>query len=244
MTQTSIERRILGATKKRSGAVRPATPPRPSKGEAVVGGEPRVDLLPAEVHVGRRQRTLARRAWLGVVVVGAAVALAVAGASLNAAQAGSELTTAEGETNTLLQQQQKYAEVRTTEQQSALIEAGQRVGAATEVDWSAYIAGLQAALPAGVTISALGVDSADPTTAYAQPTTPLQGQRIGTITVTVDSPTIPSVPDWTDSLRKLRGYVDSSISSITKQSSANTYTADITIHINEKAYDGKYAKGE
>jgi hypothetical protein len=244
MTQASTARRPLARAKTRTGAPQPPLQRRAAKGEAIVGGEPRVDLLPAEVHIGRRQRSFARRAWLGVVVVGVAVALAVAGAGLNAMQAASELASAEGETNTLLQQQQKYAEVRATEQQSALIEAGQGVGAATEVDWNAYISELKAALPVGVSIASLGIDSAGPTTAYAQSSTPLQGQRIATITVTVNSPTIPSVPDWTDSLRKLRGYVDSSIASITKQSAENGYTADITIHINEKAYDGKYAKGE
>lgn len=242
MTQTSMAGRILRTTP-RAKATAPIPPSKAGKGAAVVGGEPRVDLLPIEVHIGRRQRALARRAWLGVVVVGVAAALAIAGAGLSAAQSASELASAESETNALLQQQQKYGEVRSTEQQSALIEAGQRVGGATEIDWSTYIAGLQRALPSGVTISSLGVDSAGPISAYTQSSTPLQGQRIATISVTVDSPTIPSVPDWTDSLSALPGYVDSSIASITKQSSGG-YTADITVHINEKAYDGKYAKGD
>lgn len=241
MTQTPTIGRLFKSTP-RTSTVQRAPRPRAAKGAAVIGAEPRVDLLPGEVHVERRQRTLARRAWLGVVVVGVAVALAAAGAGLNAVQSANQLAAAEGETNALLQQQQKYAEVRTTEQQSALIEAGQSVGGASEVDWSSYIAGLQTALPAGVTIASLGVDSAGPVAAYTQSSTPLQGQRIATITVTVTSQTIPSVPDWTDSLQGLRGYVDSSIASITKQSAG--YTADITIHINEKAYDGKYAKGE
>jgi len=242
MTQTTAGR--LPRTASRAEPSKPAPAPRAAKGEAVIGGEPRVDLLPVEVHVGRRQRALARRAWLGVVVIAVAVALAVAGAGLNAVQRAADLTAVESETNSLLQQQQKYAEVRTTEQQSALIESGQKVGGATEIDWQGYVSELQAALPAGVTIASLGIDSAGPTAVYTQSSTPLQGQRIGTITATVDSPTIPSVPDWTDSLEELRGYVDSSIGSINQQSSGTGYTADITIHIDEKAYDGKYVKGE
>jgi hypothetical protein len=243
MTQTPTAGRLLRSAP-RSTVTRPTPPRRPAKGEAVVGGEPRVDLLPAEVHVERRQRALARRAWIGVVLLVVVVALAVGAASLTTAQSTSDLASAESETNTLLQQQQQYAEVRSAEQQSSLIEAGQRVGGATEIDWNAYVSELQAALPTGVAIASLGIDSASPISAYAQPTTPLQGQRIATVTVTVTSPTIPSVPDWTDRLSTLRGYVDSTISSITKQSSANSYTADITIHINDEAYDGKYAKGE
>ena len=243
MTQTPTAGRLFRSAS-RTKPSPPAPAPRVVKGDAVVGAEPRVDLLPVEVHVGRRQRALARRAWLGVIVVGVAAVLATAAAGLHAAQSTASLASAEGETNSLLQQQQKYAEVRTTEQQSALIEAGQRVGAATEIDWKTYVSELQAALPTGVTIGALGIDAAGPTAAYAQSTTPMEGQRIATITATVNSPDIPSVPEWTDSLRGLRGYVDSSIASISRQSSANGYTADITIHIDEKAYDGKYAKGE
>jgi len=243
MTQTPTVGRLFRATA-RTRPTSPAPTRRPGKGTVVVGAEPRVDLLPVEVHVGRRQRALARRAWLGVVVVGVLIALATAGAGLHAARSAAGLTSAEGETNSLLQQQQKYAEVRTTEQQSALIQAGQQVGAATEIAWKPYVSELQTALPSGVTIGALGIDAAGPTAAYAQSTTPLEGQRTATITATVNSPNIPSVPEWTDSLRGLRGYVDSSITSISRQSSTNGYTADITIHINEQAYDGKYAKGE
>lgn len=243
MTQSTITARFGRATP-RSRAPRPTDPARLPRTDVVVGGEPRVDLLPAEVHTDRRQRDLARRAWLGVAGVGVVVALAVGAAGLHTMQATTRLSSAEAETNSLLQQQQQFAPVRVAEQQSALIEAGQEVAGATEVDWQSYVSGLRGVLPPGVTITTLGIETAGPLAPYPQASTPLQGRRIGTVTATVTSTTIPSGPEWTDSISGLQGYVDSTISSITRQSSGNGYTADITVHIDERAYDGVYTKAK
>jgi hypothetical protein len=247
MTETKIrveqKQRASAAPKPPKQDKRPPVPRGRGAG-GLVGIEPRVDLLPTEVHVERKQRATARRAWFGVVLVGVVVAIAVAASTLQAARAQSDLESVQGETSTLLVQQGKYTELRDVERRSALIEAGQAVGGAAEINWKAYITELQAKLPAGVTITQLTIDSQSPIATYAQSSTPFEGQRIATVTATVTSPTIPSVPDWTDSIAGVTGYVDSTISSITRQSSSNNYSAEITIHANEKAFDHKYSKGK
>jgi hypothetical protein len=222
----------------------PATPSGPLQVMVVdpknvlVGREPRVDLLPTEVHVDRRERAVARRAWLGVVVVVAIVALGAGGAVLNAARSQSDLVQAQSETTSVLQAQLKYSEVRKIESQMNLIKAGQAVGGSTEIDWATYVAALEVSLPAGVTISDLSVQSSSPLQSFDQSATPLQGTRVATIQISVSSTQIPSVPDWTDALKSLTGYVDSNISSISGDS--GQYTASITVHINKKAFDKKY----
>lgn len=206
----------------------------------VIGGMPRVDLLPTEVLVDRRQRAGVRRAWLGVVVVAVAVGAVAVLASASAVQADSALAEARQETDSLLVQQQQYRDVRTTETQSELLRAAQAVGGSTEIDWQATLQNVQSSLPAGVTITGVQIDSATPLEAYAQATSPLQGQRVATLTIDAASPTLPSVPAWLDSVKKIRGFVDANANSVTLDTSTNIYTVDMTIHLDEGVYDGKY----
>jgi len=211
----------------------------------VVGQLPGVDLLPREVHIDRRERIAVRRAWLGVVVVTVAVALGVGAATATALSTRSELTAAEGETTALLGQQGQYSEVRAAEAQSRLLESAQKVAGSTEIDWSTYLKSVQASLPSNVTITSVAVDSSSPVADFAQATGPLQGQRVATLSIVATSPTLPSVPDWLDSLRSLTGYVDASAESVTlaTDDGADGYTVNMTIHVNEKAYDGRYSTG-
>lgn len=210
----------------------------------VVGGVPRVDLLPTEVLVDRRQRAGVRRAWLGVVVVAVAVGAVAVLASASAVQADSALAEARQETDSLLVQQQQYRDVRTTETQSELLRAAQAVGGSTEIDWQATLQNVQSSLPAGVSITGVQIDSATPLEAYAQATSPLQGQRVATLTIDASSPTLPSVPAWLDSVKKIRGFVDANANSVTLDTSTNVYTVDMTIHLDEGVYDGKYDQKE
>lgn len=207
----------------------------------VVGGAPRVDLLPTEVLVDRRQRGVVRRVWLGVVVLVVATAGVVLLASASAMQEQAHLADVRRETDTLLLQQQQYRDVRTVETQSDLLRAAQAVGGSTEIDWQSTLQGVQDSLPAGVAITGVQIDSATPLEAYTQATGPLQGQRVATLTVDAASPTLPSVPSWLDAVRKLPGYVDANANSVTLDTSTGVYTVDMTIHLDETVFDGKYA---
>lgn len=206
--------------------------------------EPRIDLLPIEVHVFRRERAAVRRAWLGVVAVAAVVALGIGAAAAGSMTARADLVSAQGEASALLSQQGRYSEVRTVESQTALLEAAQKVGGSTEIDWSTYLASVQASLPGAVQIDSVTVDSASPITEFAQATGPLQGQRVATIALVASSPTLPSVPDWLDSVRSLKGYVDATAQTVTLSSDAADvgYTVNMTIHVNEDAYDHRYTE--
>jgi hypothetical protein len=207
----------------------------------LIGLEPRVDLLPTEVHVDRRARAVTRRAWLAVVVVGALVVLATGGAYTVSERSATELSAAQGSTAALLHQEQSFNEVKQVQQATSLIKAGQTVGGSTEIDWGTYLDRVQASLPSGVTITGVSIDSASALTTYTQATAPLEGSRIATLTFTASSPTLPSIPVWLDALKSLPGYTDANANSVTLATSGSSgYTANITIHINTAAYDGKY----
>ncbi|PZE28152.1 MULTISPECIES: hypothetical protein [unclassified Curtobacterium] len=236
--RTGKQSRVKGGTATTGGSAAPAT--RAAVASSLVGREPRVDLLPTEVHLDRRERAVARRAWLGVVVLAVVVLLVAGGATVDAIRSRTDLATAQNETTSLLLEQQKYAEVRTLEGQIALLEAGQTVGGSTEIDWSSMLGNLASYLPSGVTITSMTITSANATVPFAQSTSPLDASRVAAIQVSVSSTSVPSVPDWTDRLSKLKGYVDSSIASIDRASDGDAYTASISVDLDEKAYDGKY----
>jgi hypothetical protein len=234
--EAGVERAIAAdAAKRQKRQGRGASQP------LVVGGRPRADLLPTEVLVHRRERAVVRRLWGGVVIVAVVVGLGGGYAGMEASQAAGDLARAQADTLSILQQQQQYSDVRTTESETRLIQAGQSVGGSTEIAWGDYLAKVQSSLPSGVSITGVNVDSASPTEAYAQSDAPLQGVRIATLSFDATSSTLPSVPDWLNSVKGLEGFVDANANSVTLDPTSGSYTVNMTIHINEKAYDGKYS---
>jgi hypothetical protein len=210
----------------------------------VVGGEPRVDLLPQAVRRERAARAARGRLGIAVIAVAALVVAGIGLASICAMQAQAALTTAQDRAVSLLVQQRKYTEVRTVRQQMGLIRAGQQVGASTEIDWRSYLTSVQQTLPADVTLKTVTVDSASPLAAYVQSTVPLQGARVATLSFTAESASLPQVPAWLDALATLPGYTDASPGSV-KRENTGTYTVDITMHINSAAFTKRFAaKGE
>ena len=219
----------------------------PKKRPAVSGSavrEPRVNLLPTEVHVDRRERTTARRAWMGVLVALAVVVLATGAAIARQIDSASSLSAAQEATSSLLAQQQRYSEVRSAEADTKVLQSAQAVGGSTEIDWDSALSGIRGALPEGVSISAMTIDSASPTQAFEQSSVPLQGQRVATLSLTVRTATIPSVPDWNDRLSTLPGYADSTIASISLNADTGEYSAVVQVNLDADAYDGKYTKAD
>lgn len=214
---------------------------RRGRQQIVIGAAPRADLLPSEVHVHRRQRATVRRAWAGVVVVALAVGLGAAGAGMTKSAADTQLAAVQNETVSLLQQQRQFSDVRSTESATGLLEAAQQVGGSTEIDWSPVLGSVQSKLPAGVRISGVTVDSASATTAYAQSVDPLQGQRVATLTIDAKTTALPSVPTWLDAVATVTGFVDATANSVTRDDASGEYTVNLTIHLDEKAFDGRFA---
>ncbi|WP_209561716.1 hypothetical protein [Frigoribacterium sp. PvP032] len=209
---------------------------------AVVGGLPRVDLLPPEVRAERRSGVAVRRAWMGVVGVAAVAGIAVGGATLRSMEAQDELLVAQSDTQQLLLEQGKYTEVRDTKTDITLLTAAQAVAGATEIAWPSYLAQIQATLPAGVTISTITIDQASPIADYTQSETPLQGTRIGTVTFTAQSETLPSVPDWLDGLTTLPGYTDATPGTVALEE--GVYAATVVMHIDQRAFSNRFAPKE
>lgn len=209
---------------------------------AVVGGLPRVDLLPPEVRAERRGGVAVRRAWMGVIGAAAVAGIAVGAATLHSMEAQTELLASQADTQQLLIEQGKYTEVRDTQSEITLLTAAQAVAGATEIAWPSYLAQIQATLPTGVTVSTINIDQATPIADYAQSDTPLQGARIGTVTFTAESDTLPSVPDWLDGLATLPGYTDATPGTVSLED--GVYEATVTMHIDQRAFSNRFAPTE
>ncbi len=225
----------------RRGSGRPPTSERGTTRGLAIGGPPRVDLLPGEVHSNRQQRRVVRRLWVGVVVVALGVAILAGWATMVRMSAEQELLSAQGETSALAQQQGQFRDVRIAESQTALLEAAQRVGGSTELDWSATLESVRSKLPQGVQITGVTIDSASATSEYAQSDDPLQGRRVATLTFDAKSAVLPSIPDWLTAVSGVTGYVDANANSVARSDDGSGYTVNMTIHLDERAFDGKYA---
>ncbi|TFB52928.1 hypothetical protein [Cryobacterium sp. Sr3] len=211
--------------------------------ELVFGGEPRVDLLPPEVKAGKKANATRRRLGATLVAVVLLMITGVGAATWHAQQSRDELASAQARTAELLASQAKYAEVNQVQNEVDITLAARQFGASTEVDWKAYLSQVRAALPADVSIDTVGVDAASPLGAYIQPTAPLQAARVATLTLTVTSPNLPSVPQWLDAIKGLPGYADATPGSI-KRSETGAYTVNLVMHINGGAYSNRFADPE
>jgi hypothetical protein len=205
----------------------------------ILGGEPRINLLPPEVAAEAADRALRRKLILATAGILVLVVIGVGGAFLHATSSALRLVAAQADTTELLSEQSKYVAVRQVEAQVQTALAARAVGGWTEVDWQAYLQGIRAVLPTDVGIDAVGVDSTSPLTIFAQPTTPLQEARVATLTVTMASPGLPAVPQWLDALETLPGMADAVAGSITAADTGG-YTVVVTMHIDSDAFSGRF----
>jgi hypothetical protein len=140
----------------------------------------------------------------------------------------------------LLTQRGEYSDLLAVQERLDLGRAAQTVGASPEIDWSGYLRELQTTLPGGVDLTAVTIDSASPVQVYEQPTGPLEGPRVATLTFTANSETLPDVPVWLDALRTMPAFVDAVPNSVTRDD-GGSYLVNITMHIGADAFSGRFA---
>jgi len=205
----------------------------------VVGGSPRVDLLPPEVKLGKRHAAMRRRLAFGVVLVFIATAVAAGIATISAIDSQVRLASAQERTTLLLAQQTEFSEVRQLAGDVDSITLLRQAAASTEVNWQSLVNALQSTLPAGVAITTITADVATPIELPAVPTAALEGDRVGTVSLLLTAPTIVEIGAWMQSIRTLDGYVDVQMSTASINA-AGTYDIAITVHIGTLAYSERF----
>jgi hypothetical protein len=210
----------------------------------ILGGMPRVSLIPPEVLDGRKARGVRRALLWGVLGVLLITVAAIGGTALLGLKAQAGLADAQAQTGELLAEQGKYVEVKKTQNDVDLAQAAQQVGASTEIDWKDYLDKVQATLPADAALKSVAVNSATPLATYEQPTAPLQGSRVATLVFQATSPVLPVVPTWLASLATLPGFSDATPDSVTLDDTTHQYTVTITMHIDDAAFDKRFQTKE
>jgi Tfp pilus assembly protein PilN len=231
-----------GSGPRRGRQVNPESVTRPGGAQIVVGAQPRVDLMPPEVRIKRSQLATRRKLRLGLFGVIAVVLVACGGSFAWNAVTQASVMLAQNQQQELIKEQAGFGEVTKTTDAIALVEAGQRVGAGTEVQWGDYLTKLQAALPAGMTLTSVSVMSASPVETFAQPTAPLQGGRIASLSLELKSDALPSSADMLDAFAKLPGYADATPGQVVY--SGGAYMTSWTLHVGTAALSGRFQNSE
>ncbi len=204
-----------------------------------LGGVPRADLLPPEVGLAAKARSLHRLLSLIVVAVMVLVGAGYGVGSLRAANSAQNLDAATSRTQDLLKEMQKYIEVRKVTSDVKLATAARQVGSSTEIAWKTYLASIATSLPSGTTIVTFDAVAGSPLKEFVQPKVPLQGVRIAELKFSATSKSLPDVQSWLNALAKLKGFVDA-VPGKVALSDKGGYTVDIVMHVNEQALANRY----
>lgn len=215
---------------------------RPRSGELVIGGEPRVDLLPPEVVVAARERRARRGVlWLVLIVVVIAAAATVLG-YLYHQQKQDALSQLQSQNAEVVAQQGKYASARTVLNQVDQASTAQYLGTSTEVNWKSYFTQITGMLPAGASVTALNAQTGTLSGPIASNSAALIGPYVASIAVTVSAPDQNSVAQLLDSLATLPGFVSAAPGAIAQQGSGIQTT--VTVYLSDAAYSGRFASSK
>ncbi|TFD05866.1 MULTISPECIES: hypothetical protein [unclassified Cryobacterium] len=211
--------------------------------DPIIGGEPRVDLLPPEVTAEQKGRRLRRALAVAVVAVVIATGSGIAAATWEAERSQASLAVVQARTTELLAAQGEYIEVRRAQEEVDATLAARRLAASVDIDWTAYLQQIRARLPGDVVIGAVTLDAGSPWAPYLQATAPLQPHRVAAINLTLTSATLPSIPDWLDAMATLPGYADSAPTRVALLDSG-AYEVSLTLHVNGEAFSNRFADQE
>lgn len=197
--------------------------------EPVVGGVPRVSLLPPEMATAAKASATGRGLVFLVVLVTAVTGSGIAAATLAAGDAQTLLMNAQTETRTLLKEQGKYSAASDLEELLATVEDAGSFGTSTEIDWSEYIGSLTATMSPGLVMLDATVSAAAPWEAPLLVTGPLRAERVATMLLRVKSLSEAEVSAWVRTLEALPGFADTSIDGWTHDDSG--YIARVTLNV-------------
>ena len=178
--------------------------------ELVLGGEPRVDLLPPEVELLKKAR--AQRRILGLLVVLAIVAVAAAFglATLRATAAQLGLASAQERTLALIDEQAQYAEAARVTRVLSTIEQTRAESTQWEIVWADVLDAVSAVTsPSG--FASWNATSRVPWEPELTPSGPLREPRVGTLVFTVVSDLPIDARALMAALGRIEGVVDASL---------------------------------
>jgi Tfp pilus assembly protein PilN len=207
----------------------------------VVGGIPRVHLLPPEIEVQKKGRARRRGLLLGLLAVIVIVVLGFGASTFALVSANATLATEQARASAFSAASAKYSKVVQVENQMNEVRQAQKLASVGEIDWQPYVAALDKTLPAGMTITTLSGSLDTQTEQAGVATTPLAAAHLATIKITAEASSM-TISDWLESLRNVKGVVDVNPGAVTLDPSSGSYNVDVTVLVNSKALSGRFQK--
>lgn len=203
-----------------------------------VGGPPSANLLPPEVAQRARDRSALSWSILALVLVGALVAAGVGLAFVRNITAQAALITAQTQGQALIAEQQEYAEVGEIRSAIGFSEQARIAVTNTEVDWAQVYAALAAVLPADAVITGFGASVPAPWQPSPSLSGPLRAPLVGSVAVTLTSPSIEGIAQFARSAQDLDFVADVSVDTL---STEGTISGVVTVNLNVEALLQRFA---
>lgn len=214
----------------------------------VLGGEPRVHLIPPAVLARKQGKSLRRRLGLAVVGVIVLVAVGLGLATLSTAASQNSLLAAQQQTTSILQEQAKYGIVTKVQADASAIKSSQKLVTAQEILWTPFYRNFQKTLPSDGAINNItanldsplsGTSTATSSSDSSNPLAPPTGAHVATVTGVVTMAQ-SEISNWLNTLTKLTGFVDATPTSVTVNSNGPGYAVAFTMHINSDALANRF----
>lgn len=204
----------------------------------VIGGVPRVNLMPPE-ELEERRRWALRMRWLRVfivttVLVGSLVVLAFGWQ----VQASASLANQEHKAVELRTELGRYTQVAEAIDTVEELEAMRATAGSNDLAWGALIAEIKSALPAGVALSGFEVapGAAPKSGASASAQIGLTG------TLTFSSRSTATQAQTVSNLRLVKGFIGVDAGGLESDGSTGGYTFEVTFSADQSRYTGRFSQ--
>lgn len=206
----------------------------------VLGGEPRVQLLPPSIKQREKNRALRRR--LGMLVAFAVVVtvLGIGWAYLQKTQADMELEAANNETTAILAQQQQYAEAAQLANLVSRATEAERAVTSTEVLWQSAFLAIREHIPGGVTL--IGYDFLVPAP-WEQPLLPegpIREERSAKLVLELRGDDYAPAATFVERVASIYAFADIKIDSVSYDD--GVYVTKVAMTFDADAISGRFAE--
>ncbi len=204
----------------------------------VVGGMPRVDLMPAAELERRYRRGLLRRWGIGLLAAALVTVLVIAGAMALRIVAETRLAAERARTDASIAEIAALSEVGDTVRTLDDLEAFRTEAMLPDFEWARLIDAVGQTLPANVRIVGFDVTTGagpDPDAADAA------SAPGATVLLTLSSPVPFDIVPAIRNIRPLPSILAADGREVRYEESGNDYRYELTILTDQEAYSGRYA---
>lgn len=205
----------------------------------VVGGVPRVDLMPPAELERRHRRALLRRWGLGLLAAALVTVLVIAGAMTLRFFAEMRLATERARTDSLITEIASLSEVGDTVSTLADLETYREQAMVADLEWAVLFDSLEDTLPTGVAVigfditTGAGPDAEDPASAPG-----------ATVLLTLASVEPFDIVPAIRGIRPLPNVLDADGRELRYDDDKDRYVYELTVTTNQSAYSGRFAPEE